>query len=56
MSKENYGKVEKCSRIKGRNGSLSLGKDGVRRIWNDYFEDLHNIDTKEQVFREVITS
>ena len=40
--------MESCNRIKDRNGRLSLGEDEVRRIWNDYFEDLYNID-REQV-------
>ena len=44
----NGGKVESRSNIKDGNGRLQLGEDEVRRIWKDYFEDMHNIDTKEQ--------
>ena len=43
------GKVESCSRIKDGNGRLTQGEDKVRRIWKEYFEDLYNIDTEEQV-------
>ena len=43
------GKVEGCSRIKDGNGRLTQGEDEVRRIWKEYFEDLYNIDTQEQV-------
>ena len=39
----------KCSRIKDGNGRQSLGEEEVRRIWKEYFEDLYNIDAKEQV-------
>ena len=42
-------KVESCSRIKDRNGKLVQGKDEVRRIWREYFEDLYNINNQEQV-------
>ena len=24
----------------------AVGKDEVRKIWNDYFEDLYNMDTE----------
>ena len=51
VSKANGGKVESCSRIKDGNGRLAQGKDEVRRIWKEYFEDLYNIDTQEQVDR-----
>ena len=34
---------------KDGNGRLVLGQDKVRRIWNDDFKDLYNIDTQEQV-------
>ena len=43
------GKVESCSRIKEGDARLAQGKYEVRRIWKGYFEDLHNIDTQEQV-------
>ena len=42
-------KVESCSRIKDGNGKLAQGEDEVRRVWKEYFEDLYNIDTREQV-------
>ena len=42
-------KVETCSRINDGNGRLTLGEDGVQRIWKDYFEDQYNLDTKEQI-------
>ena len=32
-----------------RNGKLAPGENDVRRIWKDYFEDLYDIDTQEQV-------
>ena len=43
--------MESCSRIKNKNGGggLALGKDEVKRIWKNYFEDLYNINTQEQV-------
>ena len=41
VSKVNGEKLEGCSRMKDGNGRLELGKY--------YLEDLHNIDTKEQV-------
>ena len=28
---------------------MAQGEDEVRRIWKEYFKDLHNIDTQEQV-------
>ena len=30
-------------------GGLALGKDEVKRIWKNYFQDLHNINIQEQV-------
>ena len=42
-------KVESCRRIKDGNGRLAQGEDEVRVIWKEYFEDLFNIGTKEQV-------
>ena len=41
--------MKSCMRIKDGNGRLAQGEDEVRRIWNEYFEDLYNIDTQEQV-------
>ena len=40
--------MESVSRING-NGRLAQGEDEVRRSWKEYFEDLYNIDTQEQV-------
>ena len=42
-------KVESCSRIKDGYVRLTQGEDEVRKIWKEYFEDLYNIDTQEQV-------
>ena len=42
-------KEESCRRIKDGNGRLAQGKDEVRKIWKDYFEDLYNIDTEKEV-------
>ena len=42
-------KVECCSRIKDGNMRLAQGKDELRRIWKEYFEDLYDINTQEQV-------
>ena len=41
--------MESCSRIKHGNGSLAQGENEVRKIWKEYFEDLCNIDTQEEV-------
>ena len=41
--------VESCSRIKDGNGRLAQGEDKVRKIWKEYFEDLYNAYTQEQV-------
>ena len=49
VSNTKRGKVESCSRIKDGNGRLAQGEDEVRRIWKEYFEDLYNIDTQDQV-------
>ena len=43
------GKVESCSRIKDGNERLAQRKDGVQRIWKEYFEDLYYVDIQEQV-------
>ena len=43
------GMVESCNKIKDRNGRLAQGDDEMRKIWKEYFEDLYNIDTQEQV-------
>ena len=49
VSKENGRKVENSNRIKDGNGRLVLEEAEVRRIWKEYYEDLYNIDTPEQV-------
>ena len=43
------GKVKRCSRIKVGNERLAQGEDEMQRIWKEYFEDLYNIDTQEQI-------
>ena len=40
-------------------GRLAQGEDGARKICKEYFEDLYNIDTQEEVLmglREITTS
>ena len=49
MSNANERKVENCSRINNGNGILVLREDEMGRIWKEYFEDLYNIDTQEEV-------
>ena len=49
VSNAKRGKVESWSRIKDGNGRLAQGEDEARKIWKEYFEDLYNIDTQEQV-------
>ena len=49
VSKANGGKVEKSNRIKDGSGRLVLERAEVQRIWKEYYEDLYNIDTQEQV-------
>ena len=41
--------MEICTRIKDGNGRSAQGKDKVRKIWKEYFEDLYNIDTQKEV-------
>ena len=41
--------MEICRRIKDGNGRLAQGENEVRRIWKEYFEDLNNTDTQEEV-------
>ena len=48
-SKVNGRKIESCSRIKDSNRRLKVGDYEVQRIWMEYYEDLYNIDTQEQV-------
>ena len=49
VSKTYGGKVENFNRIKDGNGRLVLEEAEVRKIWKEYYEDLYNIDTQEQV-------
>ena len=49
MSNVKGGKVKCCSRVKDGNRRLVQGEDEVGRIWKEYFEDPHNIDTQEHV-------
>ena len=49
VSNAKEGKDESCSRVKDGNGRLAQGEDESRMIWKEYFEDLHNIDTQEEV-------
>ena len=37
------------NRIKDGNGRLVMEEAEVRRIWKEYYENLYNIDTQEQV-------
>ena len=39
----------RCSRIKAGNERLEQGEEEVGSIWKEYFENLYNIDTQEQV-------
>ena len=41
--------VRKVNGRKDGNGRLMVGEEEVGRTWNDYFEDLHNMDAEEQV-------
>ena len=41
--------MECFSRIKDGNGRLVQGKDEVQRILKEYFEDMYNVNTQEQV-------
>ena len=45
VGKENGGKVEICIIVKDGNGRLALGELEGQKIWNDYFDDLYNIET-----------
>ena len=49
MSNVKGGKVESCSIVKDGNGRLAYGKDEMRKIWKDYFEDLYSIHTQEKL-------
>ena len=37
------------SRIKDENWRLAVGEEQVQMTWKNYFEDLYNMDTQEQV-------
>ena len=41
--------MESCSRVKDGKGRLAQVEDKGRKIWREYFEDLYNIDTQEEV-------
>ena len=41
--------MESCSKVKDGNERLAQGEDQGRKIWKEYFEDLCNIDTQEEV-------
>ena len=41
--------MENCCRIKNGNGRLALEEVKARRIWKEYFKDLNNTNTQEQV-------
>ena len=62
VSKANERKVENYNRIKDGNGRLVLEAAELRMIWKEYYEDLYNIDTQEEVavhmcgFDEVVRS
>ena len=65
VSNAKGGKAESYRKIKDINWKLAQGEDEVRGIWKEYFEDMYNIDTQEQVqstcvalmrFREETTS
>ena len=49
VSKAIGGKVENSNRIKDGNGKLVLEEVEVRKSWKEYYEDLYNRDTQEQV-------
>ena len=49
MSNAKGGKVESCSRVKDGNGRLVQGEGEARKIWEEYFENLYNIGTQEEV-------
>ena len=49
VSNAKGGRVESCSKLKDGNERLAPGDDEVRKIRKEYFEDLYNTDTQEQV-------
>ena len=44
--KVNGGKVENSSRIADGSGRLPVGENNMQKPWNEYFEDLCNVDTE----------
>ena len=41
---------KELSNVKGgKDRNIRLAEDEVQRMWKEYFEDLYNIDTQEQV-------
>ena len=49
VSNAKGGKVESCRRVKDGNGRVAQGENEARKIWKEYFEDLYNINTQEEV-------
>ena len=47
VGKVDDGNVENCNIIKDRTESLAVGEIDVRKIQNEYFEDMYNVDTEE---------
>ena len=41
--------MENSNRIKNGNARLALEEAEFRRIWKEYYMDLYNIETQEQV-------
>ena len=50
MSNVKGGKMESCSRIKDGNGRMAQREDELRMIWKEYFGDLCNTDTQDNVW------
>ena len=46
-------RVENCDRIKAKTVRLAVGEDNVGKPWNQYFEDLYNVDTEEHLMLSV---
>ena len=49
VSNEKRRRVESCSKVNEGNWRLAQRKSEVRKIWKEYFEDLYNIDTQEEI-------
>ena len=47
VGKARSGTISTYSRITGRIKRLIMGKDTLREIWKEYFEDPYNADTKK---------